>query len=73
MVIFKARIGRLFSLKIYDDLFLKNIESFLFNSHSGSTVELLEEVEAVRGQERDVGDDSARGVGGPDDDLHDNE
>ena len=36
-------------------------------------MELLEEVEAVRGQERDVGDDSARGVGGPDDDHDDNE
>ena len=36
-------------------------------------MELLEEVEAVRGQERDVGDDMARGVDGPVDDDHDDE
>ena len=38
-------------------------------------MELLEEVEAVRGQERDVGDDSALGVSGPghDDDDADDE
>ena len=39
----------------------------VLNSHSGSAVELLEEMEAVRGQERDVGDHSARGVSGPED------
>ena len=43
------------------------------NSHSGSAVELLEEVEAVRGQERDVRDHSARGVSGPDQDHSDND
>ena len=37
------------------------------NSHSGSAVELLEEMEAVRGQQRDVGDHSARGVSSPED------
>ena len=47
----------------------------VLNLHSGSAVELLEEVEAVRGQERDVGDDAALGVSGPghDDDEEDDE
>lgn len=56
-----------FQMFLSNEIIMENQQllKFLFISHSSSAVELLEEVEAVRGKQGDIGDDSTRGVSGP--------